>query len=117
MMDALGPDEFVRRLSASGEKAVAQAVVGYCDGMSVEVFVGETEGTITDTARGGREFYWDTIFCPDEYLDLTYAEISANPAMGIEAKLRVSQSMKAIRKLAEHRTRKGSNSLFANFRS
>lgn len=117
MMDALGPENFVRRLSASGERAIAQAVVGYCDGMSVEVFVGETEGVIVGDPRGSREFYWDTIFCPDEYPGLTYAEIAMDPGKGVSAKMKVSQSAKAFRKLVEHRSRRGANVLFANFGS
>jgi inosine/xanthosine triphosphate pyrophosphatase family protein len=85
--------------------------------MSVEVFVGETEGTITNLARGAREFYWDTIFSPDTHPGLTYAEICADLAMGVREKMKVSQSMRAVRKLAEYRARRGANSLFANFGS
>ena len=44
MFDALKPSEFVRSLAWSGEEAIARAVVGYCDGLKMHIFVGETKG-------------------------------------------------------------------------
>jgi XTP/dITP diphosphohydrolase len=82
MWDALGPEEFLRRTSAAGEEAIARAVFGVCDGMAIETFVGETEGRISDAARGKREFYWDTVFCPKEFGGETYAEVAGDPARG-----------------------------------
>lgn len=117
MMDALGAEQFVHRLSAAGERAIARAVIGYCDGMSVEVFSGETEGTIVSHPKGGREFYWDTIFAPDGYKGRTYAEIAEDPSQGIAEKMKVSQSARAVRMLAEWRVRKGASSLFSDFGS
>jgi XTP/dITP diphosphohydrolase len=116
MMDALGAEGFVRRTSAAGEKAIARAVFGYCDGLSVHIFTGETEGKIAATPRGSREFYWDTIFEPDGYNGETYAEISADPSRGVREKMKVSQSMKALRKFLEFRVRhKPKNALFTDF--
>ncbi|MDD1522266.1 MULTISPECIES: non-canonical purine NTP pyrophosphatase [Bradyrhizobium] len=112
MLDSLGPEEFLRRTSARGERAIARAVVGYCDGMCVKIFVGETAGVIAGEPRGAREFYWDTIFQPDELNGDTYAEVSADPARGVAAKMQVSQSMKALGQFLERRLRDGSNPLF-----
>lgn len=114
MMDALEATEFVRRMSAGGEVAIARAVIGYCDGMAVHVFTGETRGKIAQTPRGGREFYWDTVFCPDEFGGKTYAEITSDEAQGIPAKMKVSQSYRALRQFLEFRAKHGSNALFVD---
>lgn len=111
MWDSLAADGFLRRTGAAGERAVARAVVGYCDGASVRTFVGETQGMISDVPRGKRDFYWDTIFCPDEFEGKTYAEIAEEPN-GLETKMNVSQSKKAIVQLAEHILKNGVGSLF-----
>lgn len=115
MMDALGAEDFVRRMSASGERAIARAVIGYCDGMSVHVFTGETAGMIVPEPKGGREFYWDTVFAPDGYNGETYAEISGDAARGLSEKMKVSQSMKALRMFLEFRVRQAANALFTDF--
>ena len=113
MWDALGGEGFLRRTQGAGERAIARAVFGYCDGMDVYTFVGETSGTIAGEPRGGRKFYWDTVFCPDEFGDKTYAEISENPKLGIKVKMTVSQSFQALRKFLELRARRGEAELFA----
>lgn len=115
MMDSLGAEAFVQRMSAAGEKAVARAIVGYCDGMSVHLFSGETRGTISRVPRGDRKFYWDTVFCPVEFGGETYAEVSGDPDRGVVQKMTVSQSLKALRQFLEFRVRKGANSLFTDF--
>lgn len=115
MMDALGANDFLRRTSASGEKAIARAVIGYCDGMSVQIFVGDTDGVIASEPKGDREFYWDTIFSPDGLGGDTYAQISSDPSRGVFEKMKVSQSFKALRKFLEYRVRRGPNSLFTDF--
>ena len=111
MWDALSAEGFLRRTGAAGEKAIARAVIGYCDGMSVRTFVGETHGKITDRPRGQREFYWDTIFCPDEFPDRTYAEITEEQD-GLKTKVALSQSMKAIQKFASYIAQNGHGRLF-----
>lgn len=111
MWDALSAEGFLRRTGAPGEKAIARAVIGYCDGMSVQTFVGDTEGVIADKPRGKREFYWDTIFCPDGFNGSTYAEI-AEAEEGLRTKVSASQSMKAIRKLASHVAENGHGPMF-----
>lgn len=100
MWNALGID-FVRETGSAGRRALARAVVGYCDGKSVRTFVGETAGIIADSPRGDREFYWDTVFIPDttdvSVSGLTYSEIVANPALGLKYKLlNLSQSSRAM---------------------
>lgn len=115
MMDALGAEAFVRRLSASGERAIARTVIGYCDGLSVKTFIGETEGVIVGKPKGDREFYWDTVFAPDGYGGDTYAEISDDPTRGLAEKMKVSQSVRALRIFLEFRVRQGlQNSLFTH---
>ena len=112
--DALGAEGFLRRTRSAGEHAIARAVFGYCDGMSVSTFVGETEGLIASEPRGSRHFYWDTIFCPLEFQNKTYAEISDDPSRGIREKMKVSQSFKALRTLLELRVRRGEAELFSS---
>jgi XTP/dITP diphosphohydrolase len=113
MWDALGADEFLRRIGAAGEPALARAVFGYCDGMGVHTFVGETEGKISDEPRGDRKFYWDTVFCPAEVHGRTYAEVSGSHPTGIAEKMKVSQSFRALRKLLEFRAKRGEAELFS----
>ena len=83
--------------------------------MSVQIFVGETEGTIASEARGDRKFYWDTIFVPDDLGGDTYAEITQDPLRGVPPKMSVSQSYKALKQFLEYRVNKGTNALFTDF--
>jgi inosine/xanthosine triphosphate pyrophosphatase family protein len=99
MWNALGGEKFVASCAPLGGKAVARAIIGYCDGANVHTFVGETEGTLRDKPAGRRQFDWDTIFCPDGYGGRTYAEI-ADDDLG--EKLRISQSTKAFRQLISY---------------
>jgi XTP/dITP diphosphohydrolase len=99
MWDALGPENFVKSVAWAGKRAIARAVVGYCDGMKIHWFIGETSGSLVNSPRGTREFYWDTIFCPDGGGDLTYAEIAASD---LARKVQLSQSTKAMQKLLEY---------------
>jgi XTP/dITP diphosphohydrolase len=92
---------------------VARAVFGYCDGMGVDTFVGETVGSIATEPRGGRHFYWDTVFCPDEFGGKTYAEVTEDPMLGIKEKMRVSQSYRALRQFLQSRAKRGEAELFS----
>lgn len=112
MWDALGPVGFLDRIGCGGERAIARAVVGYCDGMSTYTFVGETNGQLSESPTEGRGFYWDVIFKPDgDPSGRTYAEI-AETGGGLEVKLRSSQATKAIRKFAEFLSKQSGASLF-----
>jgi inosine/xanthosine triphosphate pyrophosphatase family protein len=97
MWNTLG-DRFIQETGSSGRKAIARAVVAYCDGKSVRTFVGETKGTIAEKPRGGRKFYWDTVFIPEDKGNVkTYAEIIDDPNLGLEYKVEhLSQSSKAM---------------------
>jgi XTP/dITP diphosphohydrolase len=99
MWDALGPENFVRSNQWAGNRATARALVGYCDGMKLHCFTGETSGTLVDAPRGSRHFYWDTVFCPDGGGDKTYAEIAA---ADLTRKIELSQSTKAMKSLFEY---------------
>jgi inosine/xanthosine triphosphate pyrophosphatase family protein len=106
MWNALGT-RFLDEMKAAGRRASAKAVVAYCDGMTTKTFVGETKGTLADRPRGSREFYWDTIFIPDDpsgkSAGRTYAEIVDEPTLGLEYKVaKLSQSTKAMLKFVEH---------------
>jgi inosine/xanthosine triphosphate pyrophosphatase family protein len=103
MWDSLDAEKFVACCSSLSIKAIARAVVGYCDGMNVETFVGETPGVLCAVPRGDRAFYWDTVFCPDGGSGKTYAEIVGADRSGLLAKLRISQSMRALTRFLEFR--------------
>ncbi|MGS1097574.1 non-canonical purine NTP pyrophosphatase [Aquamicrobium terrae] len=111
MWDALKPEGFLSRINCAGERAIARAVVGYCDGKQTYTFVGETRGTIADAPTGSRDFYWDVIFCPDDGGGKTYAEISGEPN-GLQKKLSMSQSTKAIKAFASFLATQNGNGLF-----
>jgi XTP/dITP diphosphohydrolase len=101
MWNALG-ERFISETNAAGRRVIARAAVAYCDGQNVHVFIGDTSGTLTSEPRGGRPFYWDTIFVPDDAAGksrgLTYAQIVDAPDLGLAYKvLRLSQSTKAMK--------------------
>lgn len=111
MWDALTPEGFLERTGCGGERAIARAVVGYCDGMQTYTFVGETAGVIASSPKGSRSFYWDVVFCPDHGGGKTYAEISEEPN-GLKKKLAMSQSTKAIKEFAKFLATQNGNELF-----
>lgn len=97
MWNALG-DKFLDELQGNNRHVVAKAVVGYCDGVQVHTFTGSTSGKLANSIRGEREFYWDTVFVPDEQKEPkneTYAELVAGH--GLEYKVcELSQSSRAM---------------------
>jgi XTP/dITP diphosphohydrolase len=103
MWDSLDGEKFVGCCLSLSTRAIARAVVGYCDGMNVETFVGETTGLLSAVPRGDRAFYWDTVFSPDGASGKTYAEIVQTDGSGLLAKLQISQSMRALKKFLEFR--------------
>jgi XTP/dITP diphosphohydrolase len=113
MWDSLEVDEFLARTNASGERATARSVVGYCDGMRIKTFVGETQGTLTSNARGARGFYWDVLFCPDGGGGRTYAEIASSGPTGLKEKLVLSQSTKALIQFTTYLSKQNGSGLFA----
>lgn len=116
MWNTLG-DRFVEETKSAGRRAIARAVVAYCDGKQIMTFIGERAGTIADRPRGAREFYWDTVFMPEDpsgrSKGLTYAEIVENSSLGLAYKIReLSQSSAAMRKFLEYRLRAGDPELW-----
>jgi XTP/dITP diphosphohydrolase len=102
MWDALGAEKFILETHGYGRAVIARAVIGYCDGLNVKCFRGETHGTLADRPRGKREFYWDTVFVPENET-LTYAEICDEPILGIKRKIALSQSTKALLEFLNYR--------------
>jgi XTP/dITP diphosphohydrolase len=101
-------DQFIQETHSAKRLVTARAVVAYCDGKTVSTFVGETKGTIAETPRGKREFYWDTIFVPDDpsgrVQNQTYAEIVDDHGLGLKYKvMNLSQSTKAMMKFLDFR--------------
>lgn len=105
MWNALG-DDFIVETNGAGQRATARAIIAYCNGMTIETFVGETHGTLAPVPRGASSFYWDTIFIPDQPCGTpgsrTYAEISETPHLGIAHKVELSQSTKAMTAFVEY---------------
>lgn len=75
--------------------AKAQCCVGYWDGSSIRMFLGETAGEILVTPRGERHFGWDAWFQPAGQ-QKTFAEMTA------DEKDAISHRGRAYRKLADH---------------
>jgi len=116
MWDTL-KDGFVKETGSAGRSAVARAVIAYCDGKQVKTFVGERAGKIADRPRGSREFYWDTVFIPEDNSgrsqDLTYAEIVESTDLGLAYKMReLSQSSAAMKSFLEYRLKTGDPELW-----
>jgi len=111
MWDALGAERFISETNGRGRRVVARAVIGYCDGLNVRCFRGETWGTLADYPRGKREFYWDTIFVPENET-ATYAELCGDPNHGLQRKIAISQSTKALLEFLRYRLRVGAPALF-----
>lgn len=108
---------FILETKSAGRKAIARAVVAYCDGKSVKAFLGERRGSIAAESRGARDFYWDTIFIPDDdagvSLKLTYAEIAGHCAFGLKHKVtQLSQSTVAMKAFLEYRLAEGEPELW-----
>lgn len=93
-------DDFLTETNSKGLQVVAKAVIAYCNGKEVKTFIGETTGILSDTPKGNRKFYWDTIFIPDSTLNLTYAEIVEQYSLAYKL-IHYSQSAKAMIKFLE----------------
>jgi XTP/dITP diphosphohydrolase len=87
--------DFLVETNSSNQRAIAKAVVAYCDGRNIFTFIGETEGVLSAELKGSRNFYWDTVFIPDGSGGLTYSEIVDQH--GLDEKItKYSQSTKAM---------------------
>ena len=111
-------DRFIAETQSAGRRAMARAVVAYCDGKSVRTFVGETTGTIADAPHGAtHQFYWDTVFMPDDPSSRTsgktYAQIVEDPTLGWQYKMtELSQSTRAMLKFLEYLRQAGHSPLW-----
>lgn len=120
MWNALG-EKFIEETKSARRRAIARAVVAYCDGKSVHTFVGETTGALAEFPRGARKFYWDTIFIPDDPSGKpgtkTYAEIVGDSQFGLKYKMtKLSQSAKAMLEFLKFLGEKGSPNLWNDIR-
>lgn len=96
LLEAAGGKGLAAMAYALNNRAArAQCCVGYWDGSTGRLFVGETRGEILVRPRGERHFGWDAWFQPAGS-DKTFAEMSD------EEKDRVSHRGHAYRQLAEH---------------
>ena len=116
MWDTL-KERFVEETRSAGRRAIARAVIAYCDGKQVKTFVGERTGTIADAPRGSRKFYWDTVFIPDDpsgrARNMTYAEIVEDKSLGLPFKLKkLSQSAAAMKSFLQYRVESGEPDLW-----
>ncbi len=100
MWDTL-KERFLEETNSAGRQVVARAAIAYCDGKNIRTFVGETEGKLANAPKGAREFYWDTVFVPNDpdAGGRTYAEIVETRELGLEYKVaKLSQSSRAMLK-------------------
>lgn len=79
----------------NNRSAKAQCCVGYWNGSSVKIFLGEIAGEILVKPRGERHFGWDAWFQP-KGTDKTFAEMTE------AEKDELSHRGRAYRKLREH---------------
>jgi inosine/xanthosine triphosphate pyrophosphatase family protein len=110
-------ERFIEETRSANRRATARAVVAYCDGMHIKTFIGERTGTIAEQPRGNREFYWDTIFIPDDpsgrAKNLTYAEIVDDAGLGLDYKIKeLSQSSQAMIAFLDYRLAAGDPELW-----
>ncbi len=75
-------------------RVVAKLSIGFHDGKTPRVFVGECKGSVATEIRGKNGFGWDPVFIPEGF-DLTYAE------MDPEEKDKISHRGKALKKLRD----------------
>lgn len=94
-LGTLGPAGMCDLLPAGGNRtATARTAVALCRGEDVEVFIGETAGSITLSPVGAGGFGWDAIFRPDGS-PRTFAE------MAQEERNRYSMRRRAMERLRE----------------
>jgi len=82
--------ELVGRAGRSG--VVARTHIAYCNGRTIEHFVGEIGGAIAPAPREKERFQWDCVFIPNGYSE-TFAEMG-------DRKHSISMRAIALEKLA-----------------
>lgn len=86
--DAIGDQMCGFLQKGESREAIATSLIGYCDGRSVRIYIGETHGRVAKRSRGQYAFNWDLIFIP-EGSKQTYGE------MGPKKKRATSPTVKA----------------------
>lgn len=76
------------------QAVIAKTHIGFINGKTIQIFVGEIEGAFSDEPRGDRNFQWDCVFIPSGQ-NTTFAE------MGSQKKNEISMRRIALDKLAE----------------
>jgi non-canonical purine NTP pyrophosphatase (RdgB/HAM1 family) len=90
----VGLERLCKMLDPFADRSATASVMygATVDGVTVDLFLGETSGTISDEPRGSDSFGWNPIFIP-EGSNMTYAE------MTLEEIKPFSHRAKAIEKL------------------
>ncbi len=101
-------ENFEAKHNRSTGEAIARAIVGYDprNGPLARSLVSES-AVLADRPRGSRKFYWDTVFIPEDpdgrAKGKTYAEIVDDTNLGLDYKLKLSQSTIAMLEFLEYR--------------
>ena len=77
-LKSLSNQDLINMLSSfNNKKAVAKTIVSFFDGNQSYYFIGELEGSISQTPKGDNGFGWDSIFIPNGSIK-TFAEMDLN---------------------------------------
>jgi XTP/dITP diphosphohydrolase len=90
-----GPDLLLKLLeNEQNRKATASLAIGFHDGKTTHLFIGEARGTIARKIVGENGLGWDGVFIPEEKSE-TYAQ------MPVDEKNAISHRRKALDKLSD----------------
>lgn len=89
-----GLENMCRMLDGFDDRSAYGSVIyGYFDGNDLRFFEGRLNGTIAQHPRGDGGYGWDKIFIPEDYDDLTRAELSPKDDMETYNKLRDTKGL------------------------
>lgn len=75
-METVGNEGILRMLTAeTNRRATATTAVGFYDGTTMHLFVGELSGTVPHEQKGESSFGWDPIFVPNGHTK-SFAEMT-----------------------------------------
>lgn len=96
LLDSVGNNKILELLkNETNRNVIVKSALGYHDGSSVHVFIGEVKGVLTTEQRGSMGWGFDPLIIPDGHTQ-TYAE------MGPEGKNTLSHRKKALDKFREY---------------
>jgi len=75
-------------------RVTAKLAVGFHDGKTARVFIGEVSGTVSTEISGENGFGWDPVFIPDGW-DITFAQMDPSE------KDKISHRGQALKKLSD----------------